>query len=134
MAVDARTALDRLRRALDAGDLDADLERLGVRVMGAFGSAVRGGEEPNDLDIGVGFTGPPKLLELIDLLVATTGYDGIDVAVVEGEHPVLDAEALCGLPLYEDEAGAFATAQMAALGHRRDTARFRALDLERLAR
>jgi len=134
MTVDARTGLERLRLALDGGSLDADLERLGVDVMGAFGSATRANGAAADLDLGVRFSGPVRLLELIDLLVATTGFDGVDVAVIDGEHPVLDAEALCGVPLYERDRGAYAEAQMAALGHRRDTARFRALDLERLAR
>lgn len=134
MTVDARTGLERLRRALDGGSLDADLERFGVDVMGAFGSATRADGDAADLDLGVRFSGPVRLLELIDLLVATTGFDGVDVAVIDGEHPVLDAAALCGVPLYERDRGAYAEAQMAALGHRRDTARFRALDLERLAR
>lgn len=134
MAIDARTALRRLQAAVEAGELDRDLEHLGVRVMGAFGSATRADGEPGDLDVGVVFAGPARLLEVIDLLVRATGYDAIDVAVVEGEHPVLDAEALCGLPLYESVPGAFAAAQMAALGHRRDTQPFRALDLARLAR
>lgn len=132
--VDARTALERLRRAIDAGELDDRLEALGVEVMGAFGSATRAGGDPSDLDIGARFAGPVDLLGLIDLLVATTGFDAIDVAVIEGEHPVLDAEALVGVPLYESVRGAYAEAQMAALGHRRDTARFRAMDRERMAR
>ncbi len=105
-----------------------------MSILGAFGSATREGGDAADLDIAAGFSGQVRLLELIDLLVATAGYDAIDVAVVDGEHPVLDAEALVGIPLYEETKGAYAEAQMAALGHRRDTARFRALDLERMAR
>ncbi len=134
MPVDARSALARLQRALEAGALDADFRDLGVAFMGAFGSAARTHGDPSDLDVGVGFSGPVRLLELVDLLVATTGYDAIDVAVVSGDQPVLDAEALVGVPLYESRPGVYAEAQMAALGHRRDTARFRALDLERMAR
>lgn len=134
MAIDARTALQQLRDALDDGRLDQDLERLGVQLLGAFGSATRPGGTPSDLDVAAAFSGPAHLLELVDLLVAATGFDHVDVAVVDGQHPVLDAEALCGIPLYEATPGAFAVAQMAALGHRRDTARFRDLDLARLAR
>jgi predicted nucleotidyltransferase len=134
MPVDARAALERLRQAIDAGELDDRLEALGVDVMGAFGSSTRPDGEPSDLDIGARFAGRPDLLGLIDLLVATTGFDKVDVAAIEGEHPALDAEALCGVPLYESVRGAFAEAQMAALGHRRDTARFRAMDRERMAR
>lgn len=134
MPVDARSALARLQNVLEGGALDADLHDLGVAFMGAFGSATRTDGDPSDLDLGVGFSGPIRLLELVDLLVATTGYDAIDVAVVTGDQPVLDAEALVGIPLYEGRPGGYAEAQMAALGHRRDTARFRALDLERMAR
>lgn len=134
MTTDAREALERLQSAIASGAIDAELRRLGVRVMGAFGSATRSGGDAHDLDIGVGVDGEVDLLAIIDLLVATTGYDRIDVAVVTGEHPVLDAEALCGLPLYEARRGDFAEAQMAALGHRRDTAWLRDLDLRRLAR
>jgi hypothetical protein len=53
--------------------------------------------------------------------------------VLNGEHPVLDAEGLGGIPLYEHRTGAFAERQMAAFGIRRDTAWLRALDLRRLA-
>lgn len=134
MTTDARVALERLRHAVYSGNLDSDLERLGVSVMGAFGSVTRPEGTPSDLDIGVRFDGPARLLEIIDLLVATTNYDRIDVALIEGEHPVLDAAALTGVPLYERERSGYAEAQMAAVGHLRDTAHFRRLDLERMAR
>lgn len=131
--MDARTALAKLMAAASDGTLDRLVEPLGVRLLGAFGSATRPDAAPHDLDIAVAFVGPPKVLELIDALVELTGFDRIDLAVVDGEHPVLDAEALCGEPLYEREQGAFANAQMAALGHRRDTEWLRRLDLRRMA-
>lgn len=135
-AIEAR---DLLVEAADHGRLDTDLTALGVDLLGIFGSAAVPPEseratEPRDLDIAVRFAGPVRLLELIDLLTSTTGFDRIDVAVVEGRHPVLDAEALCGIPLYEHAPGAFAEAQMAALAHRRDTEFLRRLDLEAMAR
>ena len=98
MTIGAREALDRLRAALDAGELDPDLEALHVDLMSAFGSVARrhsdANSEPADLDIGVRFDGPVRLLEVVNLLVDTTGYDNIDVAVVTGEHPVLDTFAI----------------------------------------
>ncbi|MBS1848606.1 MAG: hypothetical protein JST73_10045, partial [Actinobacteria bacterium] len=115
MSGTASQARDRLIDAASNGDLDADLEALGVDLLGIFGSTAAvepPAAEPSDLDVGARFTGPVRLLELIDLLVTVTDFDRIDVAVVDGSHPVLDAEALCGIPLYEREAGAFATAQM----------------------
>lgn len=134
MTDDARAALRCLQRSFFAGELDDHMERLDVSVMGAFGGATRPDGTPSDLDIGVRFDGPAHILELIDLLVATSGYDLIDLAVIDGTHPVLDAAALTGVPLYECRRSAFAEAQMAAVGHLRDTARFRRLDLERMAR
>ncbi|MGB3412381.1 MAG: hypothetical protein WBA45_14430 [Microthrixaceae bacterium] len=133
MAVDATEALDLLRQSAFDKTLGPVMERLGVRLLGAFGSATRRGASPRDLDVAVQFEGPPRLLELIDVLVEITGYDRIDIAVVEGDHPVLDAEALSGVPLYENSPGVFANAQMAALGHRRDTEWIRKLDLRRMA-
>ncbi len=90
------------------GDLDDALQALDVDLLGIFGSAVdpdRVGE-PVDLDIAVRFGRPVRLLQLIDLLVRLTDFDRVDVAVVEGRDPVLDAEALCGIPLYERKPGA----------------------------
>ncbi|MGB3053523.1 MAG: hypothetical protein WBB52_01615 [Acidimicrobiales bacterium] len=139
MSVTATEARDRLIEAAEQGHLDDELAALGVDLLGIFGStAARESAqvpdtEPHDLDVAARFNGPVRLLELIDLLVRTTGFDRVDVAVVNGNHPVLDAEALCGIPLYEHAPGAFAEAQMAALSHRRDTAFLRRLDLEALA-
>ncbi|MBK6858486.1 MAG: hypothetical protein IPG97_18530 [Microthrixaceae bacterium] len=78
---------------------DDELAALGVDLLGIFGStAARESAqvpdtEPHDLDVAARFNGPVRLLELIDLLVRTTGFDRVDVAVVDGNHPVLDAEA-----------------------------------------
>jgi predicted nucleotidyltransferase len=135
MSVTAVQARDRLIDAATTSDVQSELEALGVDLLGVFGSAASQpqGTEPKDLDIAARFSGPVRLHDLIDALVRLTGFDRIDVAVVEGRHPVLDAEALCGIPLYERVAGSFAEAQMAALAHRRDTAPLRELDLEALA-
>lgn len=124
-----------MRIAVDNGRLQSILEPLGVDLLGAFGSATHpdATREPNDLDLGARFTGKPFIVELIDALTQLTGYDRIDVAIVTGNHPVIDAEALCGIPLYEREPGGFAEAQIAALAHKRDTAFLRELDLNGLA-
>ena len=54
--------------------------------------------------------------------------------MIDGASPVLRAEALVGLPLYEATRGAYAVTQMAALAERRDTAHLRRLDLDALRR
>lgn len=138
VTVDASKALERLRRALEAGELDADLQRMGVGLLVAFGSAVRPNGTPKDLDIAAApVDGAPARtiaqLDLATLLMQVTRYAHVDVGIIDGTHPVFDAEALAGLPLYEHRKGAFAQAQMRAYAHRRDTARFRDLDLAQWA-
>lgn len=131
---DARSALTILMQAADEGSLDRIMERIGVRILGAFGSATLSGDHtPSDLDIGVQFKEELRVLELIDELTALTRYDRIDITIIDGDHPVSDAEAMVGIPLYEAEPGAYATLQMATLAHRRDTEWLRELDLQRMA-
>ena len=135
---DARAALQMLVKAAGDGRLDELCDRLGVRVLGAFGSAVspattdQGAIDPGDLDIAVGFRGARRELELIDGLVALTGYDGIDLLDVDRANPVVRAEALTGVPLYQDANRVFATEQMAAVAERFDTEWLRELDLRTL--
>lgn len=71
---------------------------------------------------------------MLDDLVRLTDHDGIDLAVIDDADPVLRARALSGIGLYEHEAGAFATEQMAAQAEERDTAWLRRMDLDELAR
>lgn len=128
-------ALDRLRQAAADGVLDGICERHGVRLLGAFGSAVAWDrhERASDLDVAVSLRSEPDVVGLLDELVQLTGCDLIDLVVIDGAPPLLRAEALTGVPLFEAERGAFATAQMAALAERRDTAWLRQLDLDALA-
>jgi hypothetical protein len=67
------------------------------------------------------------------LAAAGDRFDRVDVAVLNEAGPTLRARALTGRGLYENERGAFAVAQMAALAEWRDTAWLRRLDLERMA-
>jgi predicted nucleotidyltransferase len=135
---DPVAALDRLLGATERGEVDALGERHGIELLGVFGSAVRRLHDPDappprDLDLAVRLGAESDLLALIADLVDLAGYDGVDVAVLNGAESVLRSEALSGIGLYERETGAWATAQMAALAERRDTAHLRRLDLEALA-
>lgn len=130
---DPREALERLRTAADAGELDTICERYGVRLLGAFGSAVRGDTTPADLDIAVSFLEAPDELGLLDALTELTRCDVIDLAVLDRASPVLRAEGMVGIPLYEHQPGVYAIEQMAALAERRDTEWLRRLDLDALA-
>jgi predicted nucleotidyltransferase len=138
---DPLTAVDRLVTASTDGTVGALVDRLGLRLLGVFGSAARqhrfpdpSAPAPHDVDVMASFAGRPRLLQLIDALVVLTGCDAIDVAVIDGADPVLRAEAMVGIGLYEREPGAYATTQMAAFAERRDTAHLRHLSLEALRR
>lgn len=128
-------ALARLRAAADAGDLDGLCLRHSVRVLTVFGSAIRPGATPRDLDVAVRFE-PARagdVLALLDDLSRLTGSDDIDLMVLDRAEPVARERALVGcLALHESEPGAYADAQMAAMCERMDTDWLRALDLETL--
>ncbi|RIK07196.1 MAG: hypothetical protein DCC49_10610 [Acidobacteria bacterium] len=131
--VDVLGAAERLRQASRNGTLDRICDRLGVRLLGIFGSAARGDTSPDsDLDVCVSFSEKPDELGLIDELTKLTEFDQIDLAVIDNAPPLLRAKALVGIPLYEDEPGRYATTQMAALGEERDTRWMRQLELEML--
>jgi predicted nucleotidyltransferase len=139
---DARSALAELVAASHDGRLDAICDQFGVLVLSAFGSAIRPSlDEPRDLDVGVGFRREPHRkngtgdrIGLWTALVELTEYEGIDLVVLDVDDPVLRAEALTGIPLYESESGAYAEAQIAAVGERRDTAFLRRRNLELMAK
>jgi len=132
MASGALAALERLRGAAADGRLDEICERRGVRLLGVFGSALRS-RAPDDLDIGASFEADADVLGLIDDLTTLTGFEGFDVAVIDGADAVLRARALSGLGLFESEAGMFATEQMAALAEEWDTRWLRRLSLGAMA-
>jgi predicted nucleotidyltransferase len=145
MTTDARTALSTLVAASRSGTLDEICERLGVRILTCFGSATRSSEQPaGDLDVGVSFgRAHSKPLSGVSIecqlalwteLVELTGYENIDVVVLDLDNPVLRAEAFAGVGLFESAPGEFAETQIAALGECRDTAPLRKLSLELMAR
>ena len=141
-----RAALDRLVDATKDGSLDALCERFGVRLLSSFGSATRNGVmPPKDLDIGVSFRretsgahgpqgGVHARLQLWTALADLTECEQIDLVIIDVDNPVLRAEALTGIPLYERTSGEFAEAQIAAVGEARDMAPFRRRSLELMAR
>ena len=127
----ATGALQRLDEAVAEGSIDELCVRRGARPLAVFGSAARGTALPgSDLDLAVEWLDEGDLLELVDALTAITRFDRVDVAVLNGAGPTLRARAR---GLYENERGAYAIAQMAALGEWRDTAKLRRLDLGRMA-
>ena len=133
MGTDPRSAVRRLQAAAEDGQLDELCVRHGIRVLTVFGSAARAESTPRDVDVAVGFErgSRPDLLALIDALAVLTGSDDLDLMVLDRAEPVARERGLVGcLPLYESEPGAYARAQMAAVGERLDTAWLRALELQ----
>lgn len=129
-------ALGTLRTAADDGRLDALCDAYGIRLLGVFGSVVgphNPDADPHDIDVAVSLEGPPQVVPLLDELTSLTDCDAIDLVVIDGASPVLRAEAMSGLGLYENEAGLWARTQMSALAERRDTQPLRDLDLRALA-
>lgn len=135
MGTTPATAVDRLREASATGALDGLCRRHGIRLLTVFGSVLRPGSTPRDLDVAVRFEPATSgnVLALLDDLSRLTGSDGIDLMVLDQAGPVARERALVGcLALYESESGAYADAQMAAMCERMDTDWLRALDLETL--
>jgi hypothetical protein len=135
----ADEAAQRLVAAVDDGTIDDLCRRRRVRLLALFGSAAAETatagpvSAAGDLDVAVEWLTDGDVVELVDALTVITNFDRVDVAVLNGASPTLRARALTGRGLYENERGAFAVAQMAALAEWRDTARLRRLDLERMA-
>lgn len=130
----ATEAAQRLVSAVADGTIDELCQRRRVRLLALFGSAASGtATADSDLDVAVEWLTDGDVVELVDSLTVITNFDHVDVAVLNGAGPTLRARALTGRGLYENERGAFAVAQMAALAEWRDTAWLRRLDLERMA-
>ena len=130
----ATEAAQRLVSAVADGRIDELCQRRRVRFLALFGSAAtETATADSDIDVAVEWLTDGDVVELVDCLTLITNFDRVDVAVLNGAGPTLRARALTGRGLYENERGAFAVAQMAALAEWRDTAWLRRLDLERMA-
>ena len=137
MGVAPAQALATLRAAAADGRLDLLCERHRIRILTVFGSSIHQPDTARDLDVAVAVERGSELdlLALIADLAGLTGSDDLDVMVLNSAGPVARERALVGcLALYESAPGAFAHAQMAAVGEWMDTAWLRKLDLELLCR
>lgn len=136
MGTDPAAALERLRHAAIAGELDGLCGRHAVRLLVAFGSAARHEGEGRDLDLAIAFE-PGVEADVVGLLgdlSEIVSTDRIDVMDLGRAGPVARERALVAtVPLYESEPGAFALAQMAAMLERMETAWLRRLDLEAMS-
>ncbi|OEU86736.1 hypothetical protein DB35_24110 [Streptomyces abyssalis] len=135
---DPRESLRRLAVAAADGELDSLCRAFGAELLVAFGSAVRTGSEPQDLDIAVLFRRDgtrPDLLGFLDGLSTLAQSTVIDLMDLGRAGPVARERALVGgITLVELTPGALAREQMHAITERMDTAWLRRLNLELMAR
>ncbi|HSK22155.1 MAG TPA: hypothetical protein VK906_03220 [Egicoccus sp.] len=131
--------LQRLRDAAASGVLDDVCARLGISILVVFGSAATAepGRPPRDLDVAIRLHdgAGTDLVDVTNALIDLTGTSEVDVLDLARAGVVARARALGpgSEPLHEDEPGAVALAQMAALTYAMETAPMRRRDLELLA-
>jgi len=128
-------ALRSLTAAAGTGELAHLCEDNGVSLMVLFGSAVREGASPRDIDLAVRFTDEGNVLRLLQDLYELTGFEGYDVLVLNQAEPLARERALVtGRPLHQARPGAFANEQISAIMERLDTDEFRRTELELMGR
>lgn len=127
--------LARLRAAAADGRLEAICREHGLELLVLFGSAVTE-EDPGDVDLAVAWSRnhEPNLLSVVVSFLETVG-DSVDVMDLDRAGPVARQRALTGGELIvELTPHAFAERQMHAIREFIETAPFRRLDLELMAR
>lgn len=137
MATEVHDALARLEDAVGDGRIAAICREFEADLLVVFGSTIAGAESPGDLDIAVRFAryDPSTVLIFLDRLAAIADTDALDFVVLNTAGPVIKERALLRpLVLYESRPGVWANAQIAAIMERMETAPFRKLDLELMAR
>ena len=91
---------ERLEIAAASGELDPLCERLGIELLGVFGSAAAGtsATATSDVDVCVRFVDGARgdVLALIDALTSLTGFERFDVLDLAQAGPVARKEALFG--------------------------------------
>jgi predicted nucleotidyltransferase len=132
------TGLRRLRAAKDDGSLTDLCTRMGVELLTLHGSAARGEDGAQDLDLGALFASDLAGRNLLDLVVAIidlTGTDLIDVMDVRRATPTARARALAhdARVLHEARPGLATRQQMAAVTLELELGRLRRRQLELLA-
>lgn len=105
-------------------------EAEGLDLVVLFGSAARGQDDAEDLDLAVRGGEALDLVALTNRLTTTLATQEVDVADLRIADPVmLLSVAEGGVPLYEAESGGFARFQSLAARRFFDTRKFR--DMER---
>lgn len=137
MSTTARAVAERLLAAKAQHLLAALCQAEGIDLLVLFGSAASSGSDPADVDLALRFAPGVRgdLLSVLQRLYEATGYEGFDLLDLRRAGPVARDQALSGGCLvYEAAPGLYATAQIAAMMERLDTAELRRLDLDVLGR
>lgn len=137
MAASPEQALALLMEHAGTGQLDALCERHQLRLLVAFGSAVRGEVDAHDLDVAAAYAAGASrdILALVEDLTQLCDGADVDVMMLDRAGPVARKNPLVQcVPLYESRRGVYAESQIAAMLERMDTAWLRKLDLELMAK
>ncbi len=107
-------------------------ERYHVKMLVVFGSVLRAGGVPRDVDIAVEYDiADPDVLGFLDELSEIAGTSAIDLMDLGRANPVARERALVGgRVLAQAWLGLFGRAQMAAMMERMDTDWLRRIDLD----
>lgn len=134
-----REALGQLESAVESGEIEQLCSRHGLDLLVVHGSVVDEAplRPPEDLDIACRYVPGSELdvIGLINDLMDLTGFDGIDLLVLNAAGVVASARALGpqSVLLYEAEPSLFTLAQIAALTTEMETKHLRLLDLKLMA-
>jgi len=130
-------ARERLLATTSAAAVEDLCRRHAVRVLSLFGSAAAPMPAPRDLDVAVGFELGTRgdVVAFGNDLMDFLGLDELDVMDLGRASIVARARALGpgAVAVFESEAGAFARAQMVALGMELETAHLRQFQLRLMA-
>jgi len=108
-------------------------ERIGARLVVLFGSAARGEERQEDIDLGVLADEPLDLIAVTNLLTRRLARQDVDVTDLRRADPVLLAlAARDGVALFESAPGEFARFASLAMRRFADTRKFRDAATDRL--
>jgi predicted nucleotidyltransferase len=129
-----RALLDELRTLRNTEALHGVCEELGIRLLVAFGSALRtDGSEPRDLDLAAELDDGRDFPEVVAQVIRWLRSDAVDLLDLRHAGVVARYEALVkGELLYEREPGTFDGQRIAAALRFADTRWIRDLQLEAL--
>lgn len=104
-----------------------------LRLVVLFGSAARGEERVEDMDLALLGTGPLDLVDLTNRFTQAIGFQEIDLVDLRRADALLQMlVARDGIPLYEREPTEFARFVSLAVRRYADTAKFRAMERQEL--